>query len=117
MAVFGSIRRTLLHLIAASLPLPQIALLPGTRRFSCRVSSALERAFVLKSSRMFKNPAFLMEFAGIEGLLRFATTAAFLQRFALSSLEELTSTSFRLIPTKHPAHTCAKSGALYRPQS
>jgi hypothetical protein len=26
-----------------------------------------------------------MEFAGIEGLLRFATTAAFLQRFALSS--------------------------------
>jgi hypothetical protein len=57
------------------------------------------------------------EFAGIEGLLRFATTAAFLQRFALSSLEELTSTSFRLIPTKHPVHTCAKSGALYRPQS
>jgi hypothetical protein len=49
-----------------------------------------------------------MEFAGIEGLLRFATTAAFLQRFALSSLEELTSTSFRLI-RQNIRHTLALS--------
>ena len=32
---------------------------------------------------MKQSPAFLMEFADIEGLPRFVTTAAFFQRFAL----------------------------------
>lgn len=68
------------------------------------VSPLVWRRLLLASdtsiAELHEIPAFLMEFAGIEGLLRFATTAAFFQRFALSSLEELTSTSFRLIPTK-----------------
>ena len=33
------------------------------------------------------------EFAGADGRLRFATTEAFLQRFGLASLQELTATS------------------------
>ena len=33
------------------------------------------------------------EFAGDDGRLRFATTAEFLQRFGLASLQELTTTS------------------------
>jgi chromosome segregation and condensation protein ScpB len=33
------------------------------------------------------------EFAGADGRLRFATTGAFLQRFGLASLQELTTTS------------------------
>ena len=33
------------------------------------------------------------EFAGADGRLRFATTQAFLQRFGLASLQELTKTS------------------------
>jgi len=34
------------------------------------------------------------EFTGADGRLRFATTEAFLQRFGLASLGELTSASF-----------------------
>jgi len=34
------------------------------------------------------------EFAGPDGRLRFATTEAFLQRFGLASLRELTTASF-----------------------
>ena len=34
------------------------------------------------------------EFAGSDGRLRFATTQAFLQRFGLTRLSELTATSF-----------------------
>jgi chromosome segregation and condensation protein ScpB len=40
------------------------------------------------------------EFAGADGRLRFATTQAFLQRFGLASLQELTTTS---LSRNHPA--------------
>ena len=39
------------------------------------------------------------EFAGADGRLRFATTQAFLQRFGLASLQELTATS---LSRNHP---------------
>jgi Segregation and condensation complex subunit ScpB len=39
------------------------------------------------------------EFAGADGRLRFATTEAFLQRFGLASLQELTATPFSSLPS------------------
>ena len=43
------------------------------------------------------------EFAGSDGRLRFATTEAFLQRFGLASLGELTSVQFLgSPPSTHP---------------
>jgi hypothetical protein len=37
------------------------------------------------------HPVLVEEFAGVDGRLRFATTAEFLQRFGLASLVELTA--------------------------
>jgi segregation and condensation protein B len=42
------------------------------------------------------------ELAGSDGRLRFATTEAFLQRFGLASLQELTATSLSGDPDKTP---------------
>jgi chromosome segregation and condensation protein ScpB len=42
------------------------------------------------------------EFAGADGRVRFATTEAFLQRFGLASLEELTAASPSGNPDKTP---------------
>jgi segregation and condensation protein B len=39
------------------------------------------------------------DFAGADGRLRFATTEAFLQRFGLASLQELTATPFSSLPS------------------
>jgi chromosome segregation and condensation protein ScpB len=39
------------------------------------------------------------EFAGADGRLRFATTEAFLQRFGLASLGELTATPLSALPS------------------
>ena len=38
------------------------------------------------------------EFAGADGRLRFATTEAFLQRFNLASLQELTAAAMNVTP-------------------
>lgn len=49
-----------------------------------------DRSFVVK----LRDLKLVEEFAGSDGRLRFATTEAFLQRFGLASLEELTAASF-----------------------
>jgi segregation and condensation protein B len=48
-----------------------------------------KRGLVLK----LRDLKLVEEFAGADGPLRFATTAEFLQRFGLASLQELTATS------------------------
>ena len=55
-----------------------------------RLFDADKRGLVVK----MRDLKLVEEFAGADGRLRFATTEAFLQRFGLASLGELTSASF-----------------------
>ena len=54
-----------------------------------RLFEADKRGLVVK----LRDLKLVEEFAGVDGRLRFATTEAFLQRFALASLGELTAAS------------------------
>jgi chromosome segregation and condensation protein ScpB len=54
-----------------------------------RLFDADKRGLVVK----LRDLKFVEEFAGADGRLRFATTEAFLQRFGLASLQELTAAS------------------------
>ena len=59
-----------------------------------RLFDADKRGLVVK----LRDLKLVKEFAGADGRLRFATTEAFLQRFGLASLLELTATSLSSNP-------------------
>jgi chromosome segregation and condensation protein ScpB len=64
-----------------------------------RLFDADKRGLVVK----MRDLKLVEEFAGSDGRLRFATTEAFLQRFGLASLGELTSVQFLgSPPSTHP---------------
>jgi hypothetical protein len=81
-----------------------------------RLFDADKRGLVVK----MRDLKLVEEFAGSDGRLRFATTEAFLQRFGLASLGELTSVQFLgSPPSTHPliwndslgkAIVCLRSG-------
>jgi segregation and condensation protein B len=60
-----------------------------------RLFDADKRGLVVK----LRDLKLVEEFAGADGRLRFATTAEFLQRFGLASLQELTAASVSVNPS------------------